>query len=435
MVNKLEKIGENRIPGFSQLLSKRPDQFSREFWPKYYSKAKGTHIWDLDGKKYLDFSFSGIGANVLGYADADVNREVKKAIDMGSSSSINCSEEAQLAEVLCKMHKWADMVRYARSGGEAVSIAIRIARTYSQKDKVLFCGYHGWSDWYLASNINAGSNLDNHLLPSLKSTGVPKGLEGTAIPFNYNNLEEFKLLFNKHIKDLGCVIMEPVRTTKPENGFLEIISKMCKTNNVPLIFDEISSGFRICSGGSHLKFKVNPDIAVFAKAIGNGFPISAIIGSQKIMSSAQDTFISSTNWTERTGSVAALATIKKFQNKNVHKHLHRMGKQVQNFWKEMSDKYNLDLEVSGLYQLSYMSFKKDNDIKKTFFVEQMLNKYILASTRYYPNFAQNDSHFKKYKKAAEPVFKEINLLSKDGNQDLIKAIKGSVSKPGFKRYA
>tara|TARA_B100000767_G_scaffold82228_1_gene79208 strand:+ start:1075 stop:2382 length:1308 start_codon:yes stop_codon:yes gene_type:complete len=435
MVNKLEKIGEKRIPGFSQLLSKRPDQFSREFWPKYYSKAKGTYIWDMEGKKYLDFSFSGIGANVLGYADADVNREVKKAINMGSSSSINCSEEAELAEVLCKMHKWADMVRYARSGGEAVSIAIRIARTYSQKDKVLFCGYHGWSDWYLASNINAGSNLDNHLLPSLKSSGIPKGLAGTSIPFNYNDLDGFKHLFEKHIKDLGCVIMEPVRTTKPNAGFLETISKMCKKNNIPLIFDEISSGFRICPGGSHLKFKVNPDIAVFAKAIGNGFPVSAIIGSQEIMSSAQDTFISSTNWTERTGSVAALATIKKFQNKNVHKHLHRMGKQVQNFWKEMSDKYNLDVEVSGLYQLSYMSFKKDNDIKKTFFVEQMLNKSILASTRYYPNFAQNDSHFKKYKKAAESVFKEINLLSKDGNRDLIKAIKGSVSKPGFKRYA
>ena len=435
MVNKLEKIGEKRIPGFSQLLSKRPDQFSREFWPKYYSKAKGTFIWDLDGKKYLDFSFSGIGANVLGYADADVNRKVKKAIDMGSSSSINCYEEAELAELLCKMHKWADMVRYSRSGGEAVSIAIRIARTYSKKDKVLFCGYHGWSDWYLASNINAGSNLDNHLLPSLKSSGIPKGLEGTAIPFNYNNLEEFKLLFKKNIKDLGCVIMEPVRTVKPDDGFLETISKMCKKNKVPLIFDEISSGFRICPGGSHLKFGVNPDIAVFAKAIGNGFPISAIIGSQEIMSSAQDTFISSTNWTERTGSVAALATIKKFQDNNVHEHIHKMGKKVQNFWKDMDKKYNLQLDVSGLYQLSYMSFKENNDIKKTFFVEQMLLRGILASTRYYPNFAQNDSHFQHYKKNAEFVFKDIYELSKKNDNSLENAIKGSISKPGFKRYA
>ena len=166
MVKKIEKIGNKRIPGFSQLLSKRPDQFSREFWPKYYSKAKGTYIWDLNNKKYLDFSFSGIGANVLGYSDPYVNSCVMDSIRNGNSSSINCPEEAILADKLCKIHPWADMIRYSKSGGEAVSIAVRIARTYTGKDKVLFCGYHGWSDWYLASNIGNESNLDNHLLPS-----------------------------------------------------------------------------------------------------------------------------------------------------------------------------------------------------------------------------------------------------------------------------
>ena len=435
MVSRLEKIGEKRIPGFSQLLSKRPDQFSREFWPKYYSKAKGTYIWDLENKKYLDFSFSGIGANVLGYADPDVNRAVKNCIDMGSSSSINCSEDALLAEKLCNMHPWASMVRYSRSGGEAVSIAIRIARTYTNRDKVLFCGYHGWSDWYLASNIKTDSNLDNHLLPSLKSSGVPKGLEGTAIPFNYNNLEEFKTLFKKHIKDLSCVVMEPVRSVKPNDGFLETISEMCNKENVVLIFDEISSGFRICPGGSHLKFNINPDIAVFAKAIGNGFPISAIIGTDKVMTSAQDTFISSTNWTERVGTAAALATIEKYIDKSVHEHLHKMGKSVQKFWIEMSNKYDLGLDVSGLYQLSYMSFAEDNDIKKTYFVEQMLERSILATNRYYPNFSQNEAHLKKYKKAAEEVFRNISAISKLNSKQLKDHIKGSISKPGFKRYA
>ncbi len=435
MVNKLEIIGEKRIPGFSQLLSKRPDQFSREFWPKYYSKAEGTHIWDMEDNKFLDFSFSGIGANVLGYADPDVNNAVKKCIDMGSSSSINCPEDALLAEQLCAMHPCADMVRFSRSGGEAVSIAIRIARTFTNKDKVLFCGYHGWSDWYLASNIKSDSNLDNHLLPSLKSSGVPRGLEGTAIPFNYNDIKQFKKLFKKHIKDLACVVMEPVRSVRPDDGFLKTISEMCKQENVVLIFDEISSGFRICPGGSHLRFNVDPDLAVFAKAIGNGFPISVIIGNEKVMSSSQDTFISSTNWTERVGTTAALATIDKYVKNNVHEHLHVMGKSVQNFWREMSNKFNLDMEVNGLYQLSYMSFKEDNDVKKTYFVEQMIERSILATNRYYPNYSQDEKHFEIYKEAAEKVFNNISSISQSKNDDLKSHIKGSISKPGFKRYA
>jgi len=432
MVKSVVKIGEERIPGFSQLLSKRPDQFSKEFWPKYYSKAKGTYIWDLDGKKFLDFSFSGIGANVLGYADADVNMQVKKCIDAGSSSSINCFEEALLADELCKIHPWADMARYAKSGGEAVSIAVRIARTFNGKDKVLFCGYHGWNDWYLASNIESKANLNNHLLPSLKSSGVPKGLKGTAIPFEYNDIEGFKKQFKKHLNGLSCVVMEPIRSARPKHGFLEEIVNLCKLNNVVLIFDEISAGFRLCPGGSHLKFNVKPDIAVFAKAIGNGFPISVVIGNKKIMSHAQDTFISSTNWTERIGSVAALATIKKYKKNKVHEHLHFMGKSVQEFWKSMNKKYNLELEVSGIYQLSYFSFKKQNDIKKTFFIEQMLKQGILVTNRYYPNYSQKEQHLKLYKKEAEKVFKIISKLKVN---DLRKRIKGSISKPGFKRYA
>mgnify|MGYP006237024307 FL=1 len=431
--NKISSLAKERIPGFSQLLSKRPDQFSREFWPSHYKKAKGTFVWDLDGQKYLDMSISGIGANVLGYSDKEVNSAVKKAIEDGSSSSLNPREEVLLADKLCKLHPWADMARFSRSGGEAVSIAVRIARAYSNKDKVLFCGYHGWQDWYLAANISSTSNLDEHLLPSLTSLGVPRALKDTAFPFSYNNIKSFKELFKKYKKSLGAVVMEPIRSEDPIPGFLEEIVTTCKESNIPLIFDEISSGFRIANGGSHMKFGLNPDLAVFAKAMGNGFPISAVIGKKEIMQYAEESFISSTNWTERVGSAAAIACIEKFVEKDVSRKLLFLGKNMQDFWFKMNTTYNLGLEITGIYPLSYFSFKTSNNLKKTYFVEQMLEKNILSSTRYYPNFAQSNCHLDSYFTQAEKVFFDISKLSKSGN--LRNKIKGTISKPGFKRFA
>jgi glutamate-1-semialdehyde 2,1-aminomutase len=164
------------IPGMTQLLSKRPDMFAPGVWPGYFSKAKGVEIWDLDGNRYIDMSIAGIGANVLGYADPDVDAAVRSAIDAGVSSSLNCPEEVELAELLCDLHPWADMVRYARTGGESMAIAVRIARAYTGKDKIAFCGYHGWHDWYLAANLGTENALGEHLLPGLSPIGVPKGL-------------------------------------------------------------------------------------------------------------------------------------------------------------------------------------------------------------------------------------------------------------------
>ncbi len=160
------------IPGMTQLLSKRPDMFSLGVWPGYFSKASGAYLWDLDGNQYLDMSIAGIGANVLGYADPDVDEAVKRAITDGISSSLNCPEEVELAELLCELHPWAEMVRYTRSGGEAMAVAVRIARAHTGKDKVAFCGYHGWHDWYLAANLGEKNALGDHLLPGLSPAGV-----------------------------------------------------------------------------------------------------------------------------------------------------------------------------------------------------------------------------------------------------------------------
>jgi len=181
---ELYKKARTIMPGGTQLLSKRPEMLLPELWPAYYEKAHGCDVWDLDGNKFVDMSYMGVGSCVLGYADPDVNTAVKEAIDKGSMNTLNCHEELELAELLCKLHPWAEMVRYARTGGEALSIAVRISRASTKKDMVLFCGYHGWHDWYLAANLTQ-DELGEHLLPGLAPAGVPKGLEGTAIPFHY----------------------------------------------------------------------------------------------------------------------------------------------------------------------------------------------------------------------------------------------------------
>jgi len=434
VTQKLYQKAKTVIPGGTQLLSKRPEMFMPNYWPAYYQKAKGCQIWDLDGNKYIDMSYMGIGANVLGYADPDVNQAVKKVIDNGSMSTLNAQEEVKLAELLIKMHPWAEMVRFARSGGEAMALAVRIARAYSGKDKVLFCGYHGWHDWYLAANLADDAALDGHLLPGLEPNGVPRALKGSAIPFHYNDLIEFQTMLKLHLKDIGAIVMEPIRTKYPDENFLTVIRKAASEHNIPFIFDEVSSGFRIANGGAHLKLGVNPDIAVFSKALGNGFPIAAIIGKKKIMQAAQTTFISSTMWTERIGPTAAIATIQKYKKEKVAKHLQTIGKLVQKGWALKAKKNNLPIKVSGIYPLSHFDFDhKQPLVMKTLFTQLMLEEGFLASTVFYASFAHKEEHVEKYLAAVERSYKKIAEIY-DKNQPE-KYLKGPICHSGFARLA
>ena len=189
---KMQERAKKRIPGMTQLLSKRPDMFTMGVWPGYYSKAKGVYIWDFDGNKYIDMSISGIGTNVLGYCDPDVDAAVLEAVKNGTSCSLNCSEEVDLADLLCRLHPWAEKVRYARTGGESMAVAVRIARAFTKKDKIAFCGYHGWHDWYLSANLGNEDALKENLISGLDPCGVPRKLKGTAFPFRYNQLSELK---------------------------------------------------------------------------------------------------------------------------------------------------------------------------------------------------------------------------------------------------
>jgi len=428
----MQRRARKRIPGMTQLLSKRPDMFAPGVWPGYFSKARGAEIWDLDGNRYIDMSIGGIGANVLGYADPDVDQAVRRAIECGSSSSLNCPEEVLLADLLCELHPWAEMVRYGRTGGEAMVIAVRIARAFTGRDKVAFCGYHGWHDWYLAANLTGDDALREHLLPGLDPRGVPQGLTGTAFPFRYNHLAELQEIVSAHGKDLGAIVMEPIRGAQPEPGFVEGVRALANETGAVLVVDEISAGLRLNSGGAHLVVGLKPDVAVFSKAIGNGYPIAAIIGKADIMEAAQSTFISSTNWTERIGPTAALATICKHRQVDASGHLVSIGKMVQDGWRELGRKHSLKIHVGGIYPLGHYTFEsEDGQAMKAFLVQSMLKRGFLASTLFYSMLAHTTEHVESYLAALDEVFGELAEAVQTG--DLVSKLEGGPATEGFRR--
>lgn len=428
----MQESAKKRIPGMTQLLSKRPDMFSEGVWPGYYSKAKGVEVWDLDGNKYIDMSIGGIGANVLGYADPDVDLAVKEAIDNGASSSLNCPEEVELADLLCDLHPWAEKVRYTRCGGEAMAVAVRIARAYTGRDMVAVCGYHGWHDWYLAANLGTANALGEHLLLGLEPCGVPKALQGTTRTFRYNHLEELEHIVKEHGKEIAAIVMEPIRSQEPQSGFLEGVRNLATKTGAVFIFDEVSSGFRMNTGGAHLKFGVNPDIAVFSKAMGNGYPIAAIIGKGDVMDAAQTSFISSTMWTERIGPTAAITTINKHRAQNVGDHLMQIGTAVQDGWKRVAEKNAVAIHVSGIPPLSHFAFGHEQKLAmKALFVQLMLDQGFLASTSFYSMYAHADDHVRAYLFAADRAFAELASATRAG--DIEKRLKGKPAKSGFQR--
>ena len=421
------------IPGGTQLLSKRPEMWLPGLWPSYYDRAEGCEVWDLDGNHYYDMSIMGVGANVLGYAFEEVDQAAKAAVDRAGMCTLNAPEEVELAEKLLMLHPWAGMVRYAKSGGEAMAMAVRIARAYTQKDTVLVCGYHGWHDWYLSANLMKGDPLAEVHLKGLAPLGVPKGLAGTNLTFHYNEIDAFRDLVEKNDGKIAAVIMEPIRNDDPKPGYLEEIRKITREKHIVLIFDEITAGFRLCAGGSHLALGVSPDIAVFAKAVANGYPVSAIIGIRDVMEAAQDTFISSTFGTERVSFAAAVAAIGCYQKYHVDRHQKRIGIKVQEGWKEKAGKAGVSIHISGILPLSHFEFAYETPLAyKTYFTQEMLSEGFLAATGLYVSLAHTDGIVEKYLGAVGRVFGKIAEINRK-EEDICDYLKGDICHAGFER--
>ena len=424
--NRAKKI----IPGGNMLLSKRAEMFLPDQWPAYFSKAKGCKVWDLDGNEYTDMSIMGIGTNILGYGHPEVDEAVRKVVEQGNMSTFNCPEEVYLAERLIELHPWADMVRLARTGGEANAISIRIARAATGKDKVAFCGYHGWHDWYLSANLGDDSTLDGHLLPGLEPKGVPQNLKGTMLPFNYNKIEELEAIVANH--DIGVIKMEVSRNVEPKDGFLEGVRKIATDNNIVLIFDECTSGFRETFGGLHKKYGVEPDMAVFSKALGNGYAISAVIGIQEVMEATQSTFISSTFWTERIGPAAGLKTLEIMEREKSWQQITEKGKQIGKRWQDLAEKYDLPFEINGLPALIHFSIPVEHWLKyKTLITQDMLKKGFLAANSVYVCTEHTKDIVDSYFEQLEPVFCTISDCEDGRNVDDL--LEGPVCHGGFKR--
>ena len=427
---KLWKRAKNIIPGGNMLLSKRPEMFLPNMWPTYFSKSIGCRVWDLDGKEYIDMSLMGVGTNILGYNHSEINAAVKNTVDAGNMSTLNCPEEVYLAERLVELHPWSDMVRLARTGGEANAIAIRIARAASGKYKIAFCGYHGWHDWYLAANIENTQNLSAHLLAGLSANGIPPNLQDTIYPFAYNRFDELEQLVNLH--EIGVIKMEVARNCEPQNGFLEKVRRLATDKGIVLIFDECTSGFRETCGGLHHKYGVEPDIAVFGKALGNGYAITAIIGRRAVMEAAQSSFISSTFWTERIGPTAGLKTLEVMQNLKSWDVITNIGLTIRNGWQVLAEKYSLDLRVSGIPALSSFTIHGDKSLEyKTLITQELLKRNFLASTSVYASIAHTPEVLDAYFEALEHAFSLI-ATCEDG-YDVAKLLATSVCHQGFKR--
>jgi glutamate-1-semialdehyde aminotransferase len=396
------------IPGGTQLISRRPQLYALGLTPPYVSHGKGNRFWDLDGNEYIDFMMC-VGASILGYADDAVDSAVVEQIRHGTAYSVSHPLEYELARELINTIPCAEMVRYCKGGGEANTIAVRIARGYSGREKVLFCGYHGWHDWYLAANLVADDVLDTHLLPGIKPQGVPHGLAGTALPFRYNDLASLEDQLQRNKGEVACIILEASRgASLPAPGFLEGVRELAAAHGAVLIFDEVVTGFRLGLGGAQEQFGVLPDIATYAKAISNGYAMGAVVGRREVMSVVGEMFVSSTYWSDVVGLAASLATIRELRRRDAFQHIIAVGTRFQQQFDDLAEEHDLPLRAVGLPQQTAITVTEgDAALKrgiKDYYVQEMTRRGFFTSFGVNPCYAHGDTELQEVAAAWREVF-------------------------------
>jgi glutamate-1-semialdehyde 2,1-aminomutase len=431
---ELYQQAKHLFPYGTQLFSRRPELGAFGQAPIYFDKMKNAHFQDVDGNEFIDTAM-GVGPVILGYCYEQVDSAVKEQIDKGVLGSINNALEIKVAQTIVDMVPCAEVVKLCKSGGEADAIAVRIARGYTGKEKVLFCGYHGWHDWYLAANLALDSSLDQHLLPGLNPKGVPNSLSGTCLPFEYNNLEQLDALLRKNAGNVACIIMEPTRFKQPEKGFLAGVRQLADEHQCLLIFDEVITGFRMSIGGAQEYFGVTPDLATFAKAIANGYPLAAVVGRREIMVTQADNFISSTYWSDCSALAAGLATLNEIKNEPVIETIHRIGKMLILELKQIAQKHGLAVDVAGHGFDFTISFNYGPLAGKlmTLFIQEMVARGIYTNGVFYPCYTHTFEDVEKILSAADEVFA---LLSHGIEKKRIdQLLKCPERQTGFRRLA
>lgn len=357
------------IPAGTQTLSKGPTQYVGGVAPKYLVRGDGCRVWDADGNEYIDYPM-GLGAVILGHRYPATDEAVRKQLDEGISFSLMHPLEIEVAELLRDLVPCAEMVRFGKNGSDATTGAVRVARAYTNRDKIAHCGYHGWHDWYIASTT--------------RRRGVPDAAVSQQFPFTYNNLESLKKIFVANRGEIAAVIMEPYGVTLPEPMFLEQVKDLTHENGAVLIFDEVASGFRFHLGGIHQRFGVDPDIVCFGKAIGNGLPISVIAGRAEIMQVLEDVFYSFTFGGECLSLAAAKSTIAELRDKDVIPHLWQVGSRLERGFNRLVSDFGLQnyVECAGLPPRSFVIFRDVGStpalVVKSLFQQEVLKRGVLA---------------------------------------------------------
>jgi glutamate-1-semialdehyde 2,1-aminomutase len=421
---------KNYILNGGMLLSKRQEQLLPGKWPVFFKKAKKCFIWDINNKKYLDYSLMGVGTNILGYANDQVNKKLKKTIIESNISTLNSKEDLLLSQKLISLHPWSSQCFFARSGGEANAIAVRISRAYTRKDEVAICGYHGWHDWYLSTNLDNKKNLDKIFLPGISTLGVPNKISGLTHPFKYNDINGIKDLIKKN-KNIGTIFMEVERNEKPKNNFLKKIRDIANKNNIVLIFDECTSGFRETFGGLHKKYNINPDIVVFGKSLGNGIPITAVLGKKNIMEKAKESFVSSTFWTDRLGPTAGVATLEAMEKIKSWEIITNLGKRIKKEWFKIAKKYKIKIKITGLDAMPLFKFVSKKDIYyRNYITQEMLKKNILCTNYVYCSI-NHTKYLKRYLNELDKIFKKISKY--ENGLSILNDLENPISKNNFSR--
>ena len=383
------------IPLGSQTFSKSITAYPEGVSPHFIKRGEGSHVWDVDGNEYIDF-VNGLASITLGYNDPDVTGAVKVQLEEGTIFSLPHEIEIKVAEKIIEMVPCAEMVRFGKNGSDATAGAIRLARANTKRDHVAVCGYHGWQDWYIGSTS--------------RNLGVPFSVRDLTHSFTYNDLDSLEQLFEKCPDQIAAVIIEPVNSTAPNNGFLEGVKVLAQKNRAILIFDETITGFRYANGGAQEYFGVIPDLAVFGKGMANGYPVSAVAGRAEIMKLMEEVFFSFTFGGETLSLAAALATMNKLQQEPVVKTLWGQGRKIKKGVNSLIIKHDLEnvLSTTGKDCWSFLIIKNTDIYSqwelKTLFLQEVFARGVLTLGTHNMSYAHSDEDISKLLRVYDEVF-------------------------------
>jgi glutamate-1-semialdehyde 2,1-aminomutase len=441
------------IPNGVQDLTKLPESSAPEIHPSYYTRASNIEITTLNGYKLLDFSTMASGNCIMGYRDPDIDAAVHDSIERGNLSSLNNPNEIKLAEMLVELHPWASFAKFSKSESNGLSMAVKIARYYTNKSKIIIIGNSSWHDNFMAANLNPiemqvdGSSYYKYA--DLSTKGVLPEMADSAI--NVTNYDDINKIIKKEHTKISAVLMEPATDRPMPINVYENIRELCSKHNILIIVNETRFGFRANTGGLHLMYDIEPDLAVFGSSMSNGFGISTVIGKRKLMKFAQNIYATETTWCDDIGINAAIETINKHKEKNVGKHIRSIGRYFQEKLHRLSMKHNIPIKINGIPSLTQFDFNYSivkeninyteygeggpyrfgnlNNLLRTLYIQLMLERQILADTFFYPSYAHTFKHVDYYLKHISEVFKEIKSLLENK-----KVYERLVSEPAFKSY-